>query len=66
MVDPKESKELSAEEMASISGGFPGVQCPHAAEEKLWKNPKIIDEGKTIRVSKKRKDDDSVSGQVVN
>ena len=67
MVNPKDNEELSAEELAKISGGYHGGKaCPVVADDKLSKQPKIFDEGKSMRVSKNRKDGNNVSGDVVN
>ncbi len=67
MVDPKDSKELSAEDLAKISGGlYGGNECPHVADGMVSKKPKIMDEGKKIRVQKNGEEGNRVSGDVVN
>ena len=66
MVDPKDSKELSAEDLAKMTGGYGGSACPHVAGDKMSRNPKIIDEGKKIRIRKNGEEGGRVSGDFVN
>ena len=67
MVNPKDSEELSSEELAKISGGgFGGVVCPSYVDKKTSQKAKLIDNVKLNSGLKGRDKGDQVSGDVVN
>lgn len=66
MVDPKDSEELSAEQLANMTGGFGGLVCPHYKDQKNPQKNKWLDEGKLTPSRKNPQKDSNVSGDVVN
>ena len=57
MADPKDSEELSLEELAKAAGGAPfgGTVCPSFVDPVLSKRPKVVDEGIVTKQDKKNK-----------
>ena len=67
MVNPKDSEELSSEDLAKMTGGaFPGTVCPSYVDKKVSKKTRLIDNGRLDNGPKGPGKGDQVSGDVVN
>ena len=67
MVNPKDSEELSSEDLAKMTGGaFPGTVCPSYVDKKGSNKTRLIDNGRLSNGLKDPGKEDQVSGDVVN
>ena len=67
MVNPKDSEELSSEDLAKMTGcAFGGTVCPSYVDKKVSKKMKLIDNDSLSSGPKGPGKGDQVSGDVVN